>query len=187
MSEDYEIYLGQAEEQMQKTIQHLESELSKILAGKANPSLVESIKIDYYGVETPINQVSTVKNLDPRTLVIQPWEKEMLEPIEKSILAANIGITPQNDGTVIRLAMPPLTEERRLDLVKSIKDIGESSRVSIRNTRREANEGFKELAHDGLSKDMAKTAEHKNQDLTDKYIKIVDKHLESKEKEIMTV
>ena len=187
MVDDVNIYLDEAKEQMDKAIEHLESELTNIRAGKANPSMLDGIKVPYYGVDTPINQMASIKSADVKTLVIQPWEKDMLDAIEKTILAANLGVTPQNDGNVVRLSMPPLTEETRRELVKKVKEIGEQSRVSIRNTRRDANEAIKDLTKEGLSEDMAKTAEHDNQENTDKYIEMVDKHLEAKEKEIMTV
>jgi len=187
MEEEVKLYLGAAKEQMEHAIEFLESELGRVRAGKANPSLVNGVKVDYYGVDTPLSQVAGIKNQDSKTLVIQPWEKDMLLPVEKALLAANLGLTPQSDGVVIRLSLPTLTEERRIDLVKRVKEIGEQSRVSIRNARRDANEHLKDLAKDGLSEDEEKTAEHENQEQTDDYIKKVDKHLELKEEEIMTV
>ena len=187
MEEEVKLQLDHAKEQMQKAIDYLESELSKIRAGKANPSIVNGVKVDYYGVETPLNQVAGIKNQDAKTLIIQPWEKDMLEPVEKAILAANLGFTPQNDGNILRLSLPPLTEERRVELVKQVKEVGETSRVSIRNARRDANEHLKGLTKGGLSEDLEKDAEHENQQLTDEFIKSVDKHLEAKEEEIMTV
>ena len=187
MEEEVKLYLDHAKEQMQKAIDYLESELSKIRAGKANPSIVNGIKVDYYGVDTPLNQVAGIKNQDAKTLIVQPWEKDMLEPVEKAILAANLGFTPQNDGNILRLSLPPLTEERRVELVKQVKEVGEHSRVSIRNARRDTNEHLKGLAKGGLSEDLEKDAEHENQELTDEFIKAVDKHLEAKEEEIMTV
>ena len=187
MEDEVKLYLGAAKEQMEHAIDFLESELGKLRAGKATPTLVNSVKVDYYGVVTPLNQVAGIKNQDAKTLVIQPWEKDMLAPVEKALLAANLGLTPQSDGTVIRLSLPPLTEERRLELVKRVKEIGEQSRISIRNARRDANEHLKGLTNEGLSEDQEKTAEHENQELTDDFIKKVDKHLEAKEEEIMTV
>lgn len=172
---------------MQKAIGHLEAELIKIRAGKANPQMVEGIMVDYYGSPMPVNQVSNVSVMDARTLSIQPWEKNMLQPIEKAILAANIGITPQNDGNLIRLFLPPLTEERRKDLVKKCHNEGEHSRVSVRNIRRDAFEHIKRLQKNGLSEDVAKDTESRVQQLTDKFIATVEKHLASKEKEIMSV
>lgn len=172
---------------MTKAISHLETELVKVRAGKANPNLVDGLVVDYYGTPTPINQVGNVSVADARTLTIQPWEKNMLQPIERSIIAANIGITPQNDGLMIRLFMPPLTEERRKELVKKAHGEGEQSKVAIRSIRREAMEQIKKLQKNGLSEDLCKDAEKEVQDLTDKYISLVDKHLAAKEKEIMTV
>ena len=176
-----------AEEQMQKAIDHLEVELVKVRAGKANPQMVDGITVDYYGSQMPLNQVSNVSVMDARTLSIQPWEKNMLQPIEKAIIAANIGINPQSDGNIIRLFLPPLTEERRKELVKKCHGEGEHSKVAIRNIRRDAIEHIKKLQKNGLSEDAAKDAEANVQGVTDKFIAAVDKHLASKEKEIMSV
>jgi ribosome recycling factor len=176
-----------AEDQMKKAIDHLEVELVKIRAGKANPQMVDGITVDYYGAPMPLNQVSNVSVMDARTLSIQPWEKNMLQPIEKAIIAANIGIHPQNDGNIIRLFLPPLTEERRKDLVKKCHGEGEHSKVAIRNIRRDAIEHIKRLQKNGLSEDATKDAEAIVQAVTDKFIGMVDKHLASKEKEIMVV
>lgn len=176
-----------AEEQMQKAIDHLEVELIKIRAGKANPQMVDAITVDYYGSQMPLNQVSNVSVMDARTLSIQPWEKNMLQPIERAIIAANIGINPQNDGNIIRLFLPPLTEERRKELVKKCHGEGEHSKVAIRNMRRDAIEHIKKLQKNGLSEDASKDAEANVQAVTDKYIAAVDKHLATKEKEIMAV
>ena len=176
-----------AEDQMKKAIDHLEVELVKIRAGKANPQMVDGITVDYYGSPMPLNQVSNISIMDARTLSIQPWEKNMLQPIEKAIIAANIGIHPQNDGNIIRLFLPPLTEERRKDLVKKCHAEGEHSKVAIRNIRRDAIEHIKRLQKNGLSEDATKDAEANVQGLTDKFISTVDKHLSLKEKEIMVV
>lgn len=176
-----------AEELMKKAIDHLEVELIKIRAGKANPQMVDGITVDYYGSPMPLNQVSNVSVMDARTLSIQPWEKNMLQPIERAIIAANIGINPQNDGNIIRLFLPPLTEERRKDLVKKCHGEGEHSKVAIRNIRRDAIEHIKKLQKNGLSEDATKDAEADVQGLTDKFITAVDKHLALKEKEIMSV
>src|SRR5204862_5501752 len=172
-----------AEDQMKKAIDHLEVELVKIRAGKANPQMVDGITVDYYGSPMPLNQVSNISVMDARTLSIQPWEKNMLQPIERAIIAANIGINPQNDGNQIRLFLPPLTEERRRELVKKSQGEGEHSRVAIRNIRRDAIENIKRLQKNGLSEDIANDAETNIQNLTNKFIDIVDKHLTSKEKE----
>lgn len=187
MSDDLALILEDAQDNMQKAINHLETELIKIRAGKANPQMLEGLTVDYYGSPTPLNQVGNVSVMDARTLTIQPWEKNMLQPIERSIIAANLGVTPQNDGNIIRLFMPPLTEERRKEFVKRSNGEGEHSRVAIRNIRRDAIEQIKKLQKDGLSEDEAKDAEKRMQDITDKFIALVEKHLATKEKEIMSV
>ena len=172
---------------MNKAINHLESELTKIRAGKASPAMLDGIMVDYYGNPTALNQVANVTVLDARTISIQPWEKSMLQPIEKGIMAANIGITPQNDGNNIRLFLPPLTEERRKELVKRCYGEGENGKIAIRNIRRDSIEQIKKLQKDGLSEDACKDAEKEVQDATDRYISLVEKHLAAKEKEIMSV
>ncbi|HYC41207.1 MAG TPA: ribosome recycling factor [Chitinophagaceae bacterium] len=187
MPEDVGSILYNAEDHMKKAITHLEAELSKIRAGKANPQMLDGIQVDYYGSLMPINQVANVSVMDARTLSIQPWEKNMLQPIERAIIAANIGVTPQNDGNLIRLFLPPLTEERRKELVKRCHAEGEHSKVAVRNIRRDAIEHIKKLQKNGLSEDAAKDAESDVQEITNRYIGAVDKHLASKEKEIMSV
>jgi ribosome recycling factor len=187
MAEDLNSIIEHAEESMEKAIAHLEVELVKVRAGKANPNLLDGLVVDYYGNPTPINQIGNISVADVRTLTIQPWEKNMLQPIERSIIAANIGITPQNDGNMIRLFMPPLTEERRKELVKKAQGEGEHSKVAIRSIRRDSMEHIKKLQKNGLSEDVCKDAEKQIQELTDKFISLVDKHLATKEKEIMTV
>lgn len=187
LTEELELVIDDLGSSMKKAIGHLETELTKIRAGKANPGMVDGITVDYYGSHMPINQVANISVLDARTLSIQPWEKNMIQPIEKAILQANIGITPQNDGMQIRLFMPPLTEERRKELFKRASAEGEHSKVAIRNIRRDAIEHIKKLQKDGLSEDIAKDAEKNVQVETDKFIVIVDKHLAAKEKEMMAV
>lgn len=187
MVENLELILGSVEESMKKAISHLELEITKIRAGKATPSMLDGINIDYYGSPTPINQVANISILDARTISIQPWEKNMLQAIEKSILQANIGITPQNDGIQIRLFLPPLTEERRKELFKKASAEGEQSKVAIRNLRRDGIEEIKKLQKDGMSEDIAKDAEKNVQEITDKFIAMVEKHLAAKEKEMMSV
>lgn len=187
MAEDIILIIGSADEQMIKAISHLEAELIKIRAGKANPQMLDGIVIDYYGSPMPINQVANVSAMDARTLSIQPWEKNMLQPIERAIIAANMGINPQNDGTFIRLFLPPLTEERRKELVKKCHVEGEHSKVAIRSIRREAIESIKKLEKNGLSEDAAKDAEAEVQQVTDKFTALVEKHLAAKEKEIMSI
>jgi ribosome recycling factor len=187
MAEDISQIVATADDHMKKAITHLETELIKIRAGKATPQILDGIVVDYYGSPTPINQVGNINVMDARTLSIQPWEKNMLQPIERAIIAANIGINPQNDGSQIRLFLPPLTEERRRELVKKCQGEGEHSRIAIRNIRRDAIEHIKRLQKNGLSEDIAKDAETNIQNITDKFITTVDKHLSSKEKEIMSV
>jgi ribosome recycling factor len=187
MSDDLELILEDARDSMQKALNHLESELIKIRAGKASPQMLEGLTVDYYGTPTVLNQVGNVSVMDARTLTIQPWEKNMLQPIERAIINANLGVTPQNDGNIIRLFMPPLTEERRREFVKRAGGEGEQSRVAIRNIRRDAIEQIKKLQKDGLSEDEGKDAEKEIQDITDKHILLVDKHLAAKEKEIMSI
>lgn len=187
MNEEVKFYLDEAKSDMDKAISHLQSELLKIRAGKATPNMVDDVRVDYYGAQTPISQVANVTTPDARTISIQPWEKNMLGPIEKAIIAANLGFTPSNDGILIRINIPPLTEDRRRELVKRTKTEGENAKVSVRNIRRDTNEAIKKLLKDGLSQDEAKEAEGKVQEITDKYIVRVDEVLIVKEKEIMTV
>ncbi len=188
MSEAPAEIISNSSELMQKAIDHLETELIRIRAGKANPTMLDGIVVDYYGTPTPINQVGNLSVMDARTLTIQPWEKNMLQPIERSIIAANIGVNPQNDGNIIRLFLPPLTEERRKELVKRSNAEGENAKVAIRNIRRDALEQVKKQGKDAeISEDQAKDAEAEMQEITDTHISLVDKHLASKEKEIMLV
>lgn len=186
-TEELEMVIDDAESSMKKAISHLEAELIKIRAGKANPSMIDGIFVEYYGNPTPVTQVANVTILDARTISIQPWEKNMLQAIERAILQANIGITPQNDGNQIRLFLPPLTEERRKELFKKASAEGEHSKIAIRNIRRDAIEEIKRLQKDGLSKDVAGDAETSVQTTTDKYITLIDKHLAAKEKDMMAV
>jgi ribosome recycling factor len=186
-AEDVSSNLKLAEESMKKAIHHLEAELVKIRAGKANPQMLDGIMVDYYGSPMPINQVGNITAMDARTISIQPWEKNMLQPIERAIINSNIGLNPQNDGNFIRLFLPPLTEERRKELVKRCLSEGEHTKVAIRNIRRDAIEGIKRAQKNGLSEDAAKDAEADVQELTNRFIALTDKHLASKEKEIMVV
>jgi len=187
MAEGLDKIQSDTESAMNKALNHLEAELVKIRAGKANPNMLDGIMADYYGNPTAINQVANVSVLDARTISIQPWEKNMLQVIERAITMANIGINPQNDGTVIRLFLPPLTEERSKELVKRCNGEGEQAKVAIRNIRRENIEAIKKLQKEGLSEDICKDAEKGVQDTTDKFIGLVEKHLAAKEKEIMAV
>ena len=187
MQEDLDFIIEDTEDSMQKAINHLESELVKIRAGKVSPTMLDGITVEYYDAPTPINQVANVTVQDARTLTIQPWEKKMLAQIDRAIMGANIGVTPQNDGVQIRLFMPPLTEERRKELFKKASAEGEQAKVAIRNIRRDGIEQIKKLLKDGLSEDIAKGSETTVQDITDKYIALVEKHLAAKEKEMMTI
>jgi len=187
MEDDVQILLESAEENMQKAIDHLDRELGKVRAGKANPKMLDGIMVDYYGSMTPLQQVASVNTPDPRTIAVQPWERGMIGPIEKAIMNANLGLNPDNNGELVRINIPPLTEERRQGLVKQVKKEGEEARVSIRNARRDVMNELKKLKKDGLPEDMEKDAEDQVQKLTDNFIKQVDEFLEKKEKDIMTV
>jgi ribosome recycling factor len=187
MTEEIDSIIAGADEHMNKAIGHLEAELSKIRAGKANPQMLDGIIVDYYGAPMPINQVANINTMDARTITIQPWEKNMLQPIERAIIASNMGINPQNDGVMIRMFLPPMTEERRKELVKRCLAEGEQSRIAIRNIRRDSIEHIKRLQKNGMSEDAAKDAEASVQQLTDRFIGTVEKHLSQKEKEIMSV
>lgn len=187
MLEELQIVMDDTQVSMQKAINHLETELTKIRAGKASPQMLDGIMAEYYGNPTPISQVANITAMDARTISVQPWEKPMLAIIERAIIAANIGINPQNDGNIIRLFLPPLTEERRRELVKRCNGEGEQAKISVRNIRRDTIESIKKLQKDGLSEDAGKEAEQEAQTITDKFIALVDKHLEFKEKEIMSI
>lgn len=187
MSEEVSLILEDAGDAMKKALGHLESELIKIRAGKANPQMLDGIVVDYYGSATPLNQVANVTAIDARTITVQPWEKNMLQPIERAIINSNIGINPQNDGVIIRMFLPPMTEERRKELVKRCNGEGEQAKVAVRNIRRDAIEQIKKLQKDGLSEDASKDAEKEAQELTDKSIAGIERHLAAKEKEIMSV
>jgi ribosome recycling factor len=187
MNELIKKQLTDAKATMEKAIDFCDSELTKIRAGKAMPSMLDGITVDYYGTPTPLAQVGTVNTPDARTLVVQPWEKSLIIPIEKAIKDANIGLNPQNDGIVIRLNVPPLTEERRRELVKKVKEEAERGRIAIRNIRKDANEKIKKLKADGVSDDEIKLGEAEVQKLTDGNIVSVDRLAELKEKDIMTV
>lgn len=180
--------LNQAESKMKKTVDLLIKDYATLRAGRATPALLDKILVDYYGTPTPINQMATVSAPEPRLLVIQPWDRNMLPQIEKAILKSDLGITPVSDGNVIRLAIPPLTEEKRKDLVKIVHKKAEEGRIAIRNLRREANDQIKAAEKKGdISEDSAKRYLDDIQDLTDKYIKNIDQVAEAKEKEIMEI
>ncbi len=179
--------LKQAKESMNATVAHFDKELQKVRAGKASPQMLDGLKVDYYGNPTPIDQVANINTPDAHQIVIQPWERNMLPIIEKAILAANLGVTPQNNGEFIRLVIPAPTEERRKELVKKAKQDAEQTKVAIRNIRRSANDDAKKLKDDGVEEDAIKKLEADIQKATDEAISKVDKIMEAKEKEIMTV
>ena len=187
MEEEVSLYLEETEEKMQESINHLNLALSKIRAGKASPAMLDGIMVDYYGTNTPLNQVSNINTPDAKSILVQPWEKNMLHPIEKAIMAANIGLTPANNGEVIHINVPPLTEERRHLLVKQVKAEGEDTKIGIRNSRKWANDEFKNLQKDGLSEDAEKDAMDEVQKLTDTYTKKVEDLTILKEKDILTI
>lgn len=175
-------------QKMNKTIDSLKKDLARIRTGRASPALLDGISVDYYGSPMPVSQVATISVPDARMIMVQPWEKNMLQPIEKAIQASDLGLNPQNDGNIIRLPIPPLSEERRRDLFKNCKKIGEDSKVAIRNVRRDANEKFKKMEKDKeVTQDESKKGLDEIQKLTDKYIKMIDDLLVAKEKEIMEV
>ena len=183
MNEKLKIY----DEKMQKTIHALDTELASIRAGRANPNILNKLTVEYYGTPTPIQQVGNISVPEARMIQIQPWEKKIIKDIEKAILMSDIGINPTNDGTVIRLVFPELTEERRKELVKDVKKKGEASKVAVRNIRRDGNDAFKKLKGTDVSEDEIQDLEDQIQKLTDKYIKEVDAAVDAKSKEVMTV
>ncbi|MCI5981993.1 MAG: ribosome recycling factor [Marinilabiliaceae bacterium] len=187
MEEELELILGAAEESMDKALEHLDYELGKIRAGKANPHVLDDVKVEYFGAPTPLNQVANVSVPDPRTIAVKPWEKSMIGPIEKAIMAANLGLNPDNNGEMIRIMIPPLTEERRRDLAKMAKRTCEDTKIAIRNIRRDAIEDLKKLKKDGLGEDLQKDKEGEIQKLHDVHVKKVDEMYAAKEKDIMTV
>ena len=183
--EEIDIYLDTAKEMMEAAIKHTKDEFSKIRAGKAMPSMLDGIELEYYGSMTPLNQVAGVTTPDAHTISVKPWAKAMLQEIERAIINSNLGFNPQNDGEQIRINIPPLTEERRLNLMKQVKAEAEKGKVSIRNARKETNDALKKL--DGVSEDLIKSAEDEVQELTDTFTSKIDALVESKEKDIMTV
>lgn len=187
MNELIKKQLNDAKTHMEKAVDFCDSELTKIRAGKAMPSMLDGVMVDYYGNPTALSQVGNISTPDARTLVVQPWEKSLLGPIEKAIITSNVGLNPQNDGVVIRMNVPPLTEERRRDLVKKVKEEAEKGRIAVRNIRKDANEKIKRLKAEGVSDDEMKTGEAEVQKLTDSFIVRIDKLAEAKEKDIMTV
>lgn len=187
MNEDVELIIEETKDRMQKALEHLEHELARLRAGRATPVLLDGITVDYYGVNSPLAQVSNINTPDPKTILIQPWEKTMLGTIEKAIMAANIGLTPINNGEVIRINIPPLTEERRHQLVKQVRNEGETAKISVRNTRKWANDELKQLLKDGLPEDIEKNAVETVQEMTTEFNSKVDKVMTLKEKDVMTV
>jgi ribosome recycling factor len=184
MNEEIEFILDTTKEAMNSAIAHLEKELRTIRAGKATPAMLANVMVDYYGSQTPLGQVANVSTPDPRTISIQPWEKNMLQPIEKAVMVANLGFNPMNNGDIIMINVPPLTEERRYDLAKQAKAEAEHAKVGIRNARKDANNDIKKT---DISDDLKKDSEINVQKLTDSYVKEIDDKLSIKEKEIMTV
>lgn len=187
MNEEAQMYIDEAEEKMESAVSHYEASLAKIRAGKASPAMLADIRVDYYGTETALSGVANVGTTDARTIVVQPWEKSMLPKIEKEILAANLGVTPINNGEIIRIVVPALTEERRKQLVKQVKAEGENAKVAIRNIRQDTNKTLKQLEKDSITEDESKEGQEAVQKLTDKYVGKVDKISEAKEAEILKV
>ncbi|MBN1985475.1 MAG: ribosome recycling factor [Prolixibacteraceae bacterium] len=187
MHEEVELVLEDCKEKMEAAIEHLEKELLHIRAGKASPAMLDGVLVEYYGSMTPLNQVSNVSTPDARTVAIQPWEKGLIPVIEKAILAANLGFNPENNGEIIRINIPALTEERRRMLVKQANNEGENAKVSLRTARKDANDMLKKLLKNGLSEDVEKDAEAEVQKLTDSFGKKVDDLVDAKEKDIMTI
>lgn len=187
MQKEVDLIIHSCREKMNAAIKHLEKELLHIRAGKASPAMLDGVHIDYYGSLVPLNQISNIGTPDARTVSIQPWEKNLIPVIEKAILAANLGFNPENNGEIIRINIPALTEERRKQLVKQSGQEGETAKVSIRTARKDANENLKKMLKDGLSEDIKKDAEIEVQKLTDNFVKKVDLLVEAKEKDIMTI
>ncbi|MCK9168610.1 MAG: ribosome recycling factor [Bacteroidales bacterium] len=187
MTEDALMVLDETKEGMQNAIVFLEKELQKLRAGKASPDMLDGVKIDYYGALSPIHQVANVNTPDPKQIIVQPWDKNMLSIIEKAIMAANLGFNPVNNGEVLRILVPPLTEERRRDIVKKARQEAEQAKVSIRSVRKSAMDMAKDLKNEGLPEDDAKKLEEKIQEFTNEFTKKVDAILDTKEKDIMTV
>jgi len=185
--EEIELYLMEAEELMEKAIQHVNFAFGKIRAGKATPGMLDGIMVEYYGNPTPLNQVSSINTPDARSIIIKPWEKTIIPEIEKSLINSDIGLNPQSDGEIIRLNVPPLSEERRLQLVKQAKHEAEQSRVSVRNIRKDTNDHLRKLIKEHVSEDAVKNAEIDVQELTNKYIEKIEEMLHRKEEDIMTV
>lgn len=185
--EEIELYLDDAKDTMEKALKHLSIELTKIRAGKASPQMLDGIQVEYYGTPTPLNQVASVNTPDARTIVIKPFERKIIGEVEKAIRNSNIGLSPNNDGELIRLSVPPLTEERRRDLVKRVKQEVETAKVNVRNIRKDTNDGIRKLTKEGVSEDAVKQGEERVQRLTDNFIARIDETFASKEKDILSV
>ena len=184
MNEEVQFYLEEAKERMDAALNHLEVELSKIRAGRANPKILQDVMVEYYGSPTPLSQVANISAPDPRTIAVQPWEKNMISPIEKAIMNANLGLNPDNNGEIIRINIPALTEERRRELVKQVKAMGEEAKIAIRNIRHDANE---DIEKEEISEDEQKGLTNDVQELVNKYNKLVEEKTKEKEEELMTV
>lgn len=187
MLEDCQLVYDLAKEGMAKSVVHLEKEFQKIRAGKASPEMLEGVMVEYYGVLTPINQTANITSPDPRQIIVQPWDKSVIIELEKAIMAANLGFNPKNEGEVLRIVVPAVTEERRRDLVKQAKSEAEDTKIGIRNSRRTANDEAKQLEKDGIPEDDVKRLQDDIQKLTDEYIEKVDKLFDAKDKDIMTI
>lgn len=187
MNEEVELIIEETKDRMEKALEHLEHELARLRAGRATPVLLDGITVDYYGVNSPLSQVSNINTPDPKTILIQPWEKNLIGTIEKAIMAANIGLTPINNGEVIRINIPPLTEERRHQLVKQVRNEGETAKISVRNSRKWANDELKRMLKEGLPEDLEKVASETIQDLTNTHTSKIDRIMAAKEKDVMTV
>jgi len=187
MNEEVDMIIDLTRENMQSALDHLDKELIHIRAGKASTRMLDSVFVDYYGTSTPLMQVASITTPDAKTIALQPWEKQMIRPIEKAILNANLGFNPDNNGEIIRIFIPPLTEERRILLVKDVNREGEAAKVSIRSARKDANEQLKKLLKDGLSEDEEKNGVEKIQKMTDDFSKKIDELVDKKHKEILTI
>ncbi len=187
ISEDAKVFINKANVEMDAAIEHLIEELAKVRAGKASPAMLNGIMVDYYGSPTPLTQVATVSVPDARSLSIKPWEKSLLQEIEKAIFGANLGLTPQNDGENVRINIPPVTQERRKELAKQIKSEGENAKISLRNIRKSGNDSIKQLGKDGMSEDLVKDAESEIQRVTNTHSEKIDKIVKLKEEEVLTL
>jgi len=187
MLEECQMVYDDVQEKMDRSIEHLEKEFQNIRAGKASPDMLNGVMVDFYGAMTPINQTSNITSPDPRQIIVQPWDKSQIGAIEKAILNANLGFNPKNEGEVLRIAVPVVTEQRRLELVKQAKSESEDAKIAVRNARRSGNDDAKSLEKEGISEDDVKKLQDDIQKLTDKYIEKIDKLIEAKDKDIMTI